>query len=160
MGFESYLSKKITLNSNVDLGKIKLFPKSNSLKEVAITASKPLVQQFYDKTVVNVAGNITATEKTALDVMKKSFGISIGKDDNIAMAGRQGVLVMIDRKLIPMTGQDLATLLRKMSADQIDKIELITNRSAKFDAQGNAGVIDLRLKKDARPGTNGSVTGS
>ncbi|HZY37784.1 MAG TPA: TonB-dependent receptor [Mucilaginibacter sp.] len=160
LNIQPWLSDKIQFNADVNLGTIKLTPKSNNLNEVSVSAAKPLIQQFYDKTVVNVANNIKAAGSTALDVLVKSPGITIDKDDNIAMRGRQGVLIMIDGKLVPMSGTDLATMLRNMSANQIDRIELITNPSAKYDAQGNSGIIDIRLKKDSRKGTNGSVTGS
>ncbi|MGB4399260.1 MAG: outer membrane beta-barrel family protein [Daejeonella sp.] len=74
------------------------------------------------------------------------------------MRGRQGVLVMIDGKLVPMSGQDLANMLRSMSADQIEKIDLITNPSARYDASGNSGIIDIRLKKGNNVGTNGTLS--
>src|SRR5690606_10383126 len=69
-----------------------------------------------------------------------------------------GVMVMIDGKPIPMGGAELANMLRSMPANSVDRIELITNPSAKYDAAGNAGIIDIKLKKDNRIGTNGSLT--
>ncbi|MBS1533174.1 MAG: TonB-dependent receptor [Bacteroidetes bacterium] len=160
LNFEQYRSQKISLRADIELDQINLVPKANSLKEVRVVAAKPLIEQSYDKTVVNVSSSITAVGSTALDVLSKSPMVTVDKDDNIAMRGRQGVLVMINGKLVPMTGQDLATMLRNMSASQIDKIELITNPSAKYDAQGNSGIIDIKLKKDTRMGTNGNVTAS
>lgn len=158
MNFARYQSDTISLSQNTDLGKISLKRSENALKEVVVTAARPLIQQQYDKTVINVAGSITAVGSTALEVLEKAPGITVDQNDNIAMRGRQGVLIMIDGKLVPMSGQDLANMLRSMSAEQIEKIDLITNPSAKYDASGNSGIIDIRLKKGNNVGTNGSLS--
>lgn len=157
MNFARYQSDTIRLTSNRDLGKILLNRSENSLKEVVVTAARPLIQQQYDKTVINVASSLTSVGSTALEVLEKAPGITVDQNDNIAMRGRQGVLVMIDGKLVPMSGQDLANMLRSMSANQIEKIDLITNPSAKYDASGNSGIIDIRLKKGNNVGTNGTL---
>lgn len=158
MAYIKYESVSIELNKNTDLGSITLSPLSNNLNEVSIAAVKPFIQQQYDKTVINVSSSIAAVGSTALEVLEKAPGITIDQNDNIAMRGRQGVLVMIDGKLVPMSGQDLANMLRSMSANQIEKIDLITNPSSKYDASGNSGIIDIRLKKGKNDGLNGNVT--
>ncbi len=158
MNFVRYQSDTISLSQNTDLGKISLKRSENALKEVVVTAARPLIQQQYDKTVINVASSLTTVGSTALEVLEKAPGITVDQNDNIAMRGRQGVLVMIDGKLVPMSGQDLANMLRSMSAEQIEKIDLITNPSAKYDASGNSGIIDIRLKKGNNVGTNGTLS--
>ncbi|WP_346320380.1 outer membrane beta-barrel family protein [Chitinophaga sp. YIM B06452] len=158
MAFAKYESAPFEHSNGTDLGAIALSPASTTLKEASVTAVKPFVQQQYDKTVLNVAGSISAAGSTALEVLEKAPGITIDQNDNIAMRGRQGVLFMIDGKLVPMTGQDLANLLRGMAANQIERIELITNPSAKYDASGNSGIIDIRLKKGRNNGTNGNAS--
>ncbi|MES3017560.1 MAG: TonB-dependent receptor [Bacteroidota bacterium] len=157
MNYARYQSDTISVFENTDLGKIALKQSDNTLKEVVVTAAKPLIQQQYDKTVINVANSLTAVGSTALEVLEKAPGITVDQNDNIAMRGRQGVLIMIDGKLVPMSGQDLANMLRSMSAEQIEKIDLITNPSAKYDASGNSGIIDIRLKKGNNVGTNGTL---
>jgi outer membrane receptor protein involved in Fe transport len=157
MNFVKFQSDTITLTQNLDLGKINLKRAENALKEVVVTTTKPLIQQQYDKTVINVANSLTAVGSTALEVLEKAPGINVDQNDNISMRGRQGVLIMIDGKLVPMSGQDLANMLRSMSAEQIEKIDLITNPSAKYDASGNSGIIDIRLKKGNNVGTNGTL---
>ncbi len=157
-GFSKYESAPILLSKEIDLGVINLQVISKNLKEVTVTATKPFVQQQYDKTVLNVANSISAVGSTALEVLAKAPGITIDQNDNIAMRGKQGVLVMIDGKQVPMSGQDLANMLKSMQATQIEKIDLITNPSAKYDAAGNAGIIDIRLKKGNNVGTNANVT--
>ncbi|HYK77573.1 MAG TPA: TonB-dependent receptor [Daejeonella sp.] len=158
LSFIKYQSDTIWLSKDLDLGKINLVRAENALKEVVITAAKPLVQQLYDKTVVNVANSITAVGSTALEVLGKAPGITIDQNENIAMRGKQGVQVMINGKLTHMSGQDLAHMLKSMSAGEIDKIDLITNPSARYDASGNSGIIDIKLKKGNNVGTNGNLT--
>lgn len=158
MNFSKYESAPIQLAKDVDIGTISLQEISKSLKEVTVTAAKPFVQQQYDKTVLNVASSISAVGSTALEVLEKAPGVTIDQNDNIAMRGKQGVVVMIDGKLVPMSGQDLANMLKSMQATQIEKIDLITNPSSKYDAAGNAGIIDIRLKKGNNLGTNANTT--
>ena len=158
MAFAKYESAPIVLDKDIDLGKINLQETSKALKEVTVTATKPFVQQQYDKTVLNVASSISAVGSTALEVLAKAPGITLDQNDNIAMRGKQGVIVMIDGKLVPMSGEDLANMLKGMQATQIEKIDLITNPSSKYDAAGNAGIIDIRLKKGNNIGTNANAT--
>ncbi|HTM98099.1 MAG TPA: TonB-dependent receptor [Pedobacter sp.] len=158
MNFVKYESPVITLDKDLVLNSIELQVTSKNLKEVNVTATKPFVQQQFDKTVINVSSSISAVGNTALEVLAKAPGITIDQNDNIAMRGKQGVLVMIDGKQVPMSGQDLANMLKSMQATQIEKIDLVTNPSAKYDAAGNAGIIDIRLKKGANVGTNANVT--
>lgn len=158
MYFTPYQSAPFLHDKNTLLGTITLQAGSTRLKEATIVANKPFVQQQYDKTILNVSGSISSAGSTALEVLEKAPGITIDQNDNIAMRGRQGVLVMIDGKQVPMSGQDLANMLRNMSANQIETIDLITNPSAKYDAAGNAGIIDIRLKKGKKAGTNGNVS--
>lgn len=158
MAYAPWLSATVTLNKNTLLGTLRLQATTTTLREANVTAVKPFIQQQYDKTTLNVAGSISAAGSTALEVLEKAPGITIDQNDNIAMRGRQGVLVMMDGKLVPMSGQELANLLRNLSANQIEKIDLITNPSAKYDAAGNAGIIDIRLRKGHQSGTNGNVS--
>jgi len=157
MNYSRYESAVISLTRDIELSPITLQSVAKNLKEVNVTATRPLVQQQYDKTILNVAGSISAAGSTALEVLAKAPGITIDQNDHIAMRGKQGVMVMIDGKLQPVSGQDLANLLKSMQASQVDKIELITNPSSKYDAAGNAGIIDIRLKKGLNAGTNANV---
>lgn len=158
MNFAKYESTVLNVNQNLDLGKINLQGVATNLKEIVVSTTKPFIQQQYDKTVLNVAGSISAVGSNAFEVLAKAPGISLDQNDNIAMRGKQGVLVMIDGKFVPMSGQDLANMLKSMSANQIEKIDLITNPSSKYDAAGNAGIIDIRLKKGNNSGTNANVS--
>ncbi|MBD1395694.1 TonB-dependent receptor [Pontibacter sp. JH31] len=133
---------------------------ATALKEVVIEGQKPLIEQHLDKTVVNVENSIVSAGSTALEVLEKAPGVVVDQNDNISMRGRQGVIVMVDGKPVPMSGSELANMLRGMAASSVEKIELITNPSAKYDAAGNSGIIDIRLKRDKSLGTNGTFSSS
>ncbi|HEX8562752.1 MAG TPA: outer membrane beta-barrel family protein [Flavobacterium sp.] len=160
MGYEPYKSEIIHVNSNLSLAPIILKETTTQLAEVTVQAKKPFITRDFEKTVLNVEGSIMAAGSTALEILEKAPGITIDQNDNISMRGRQGVMVMIDGKRVQMSGAELVTLLRATPGSSIEKIDLVTNPSAKYDAQGNAGIIDIRLKKDNRTGTNGTLTGS
>ncbi|HEY0899303.1 MAG TPA: outer membrane beta-barrel family protein [Sphingobacteriaceae bacterium] len=158
IGFTPYSSGRLSLSQDTDLGTITLKESATMLKEVAVVSTKPLIEQHFDKMVLNVEGSISSVGSTALEVLEKAPGIAIDQNDNISMRGRQGVIVMVDGKRVPMSGSELATMLRGLSANSVEKIDLITNPSSKYDASGNSGIIDIRLKKDKRNGTNGNVS--
>jgi iron complex outermembrane receptor protein len=127
------------------------------LKEVALTSQKPIVEVKADKMIVNVEGTINSVGSDALELLRRSPAVTIDKDDNISMSGKNGVQVYIDGRQTPLAGQDLANYLKSLQSSNIEAIELITNPSAKYDAAGNAGIINIRLKKNKSFGTNGSV---
>lgn len=133
---------------------------ATALKEVTVTARKPLFERQADRTIVNVEDSPLSAGSTTLDVLARSPGVTVGSGDNLSLKGRQGVLVMIDGKRVAMTGTELADYLRNLPADQLKNIELITNPPAKYDAQGSAGIIAINLKKDQRQGTNGNLSAS
>lgn len=92
--------------------------------------------------------------------MEKSPGITVDKDGKISLKGKQGVKVFIDGKPSYLSGVDLANMLRSMTSAQLDQIEIMTNPSAKYDAAGNAGIINIKTKKTKTVGYNGSITSS
>jgi hypothetical protein len=129
------------------------------LEEVLVEAKRPLIEQDNFKTVVNVANSIVATGSTALEVLEKAPGVRVDRQsDAISLMGRDQVMVQINGKQTYMAMSDVVALLRNMPSDNIDKIELITNPSAREDAQGNSGIINIILQKNDNVGTNGSVS--
>ncbi|HEX8348371.1 MAG TPA: outer membrane beta-barrel protein, partial [Hymenobacter sp.] len=130
---------------------------ATALKEVTVTARKPLFEHQADRTIVNVADSPLSAGATTLDVLGRSPGVTVDASDNLALRGRSGLLVVIDGKRTPLSGTELADYLRTLPAEQLQSIELITNPPAQYDAQGSAGVIAINLKKDQRQGTNGSA---
>jgi hypothetical protein len=159
VGFKPTYSQVVELasGSEVTIPEINLVKSDGTLGGVTVTAKKPMIEVRADKTILNVEGTINATGNDALELLRKSPGVTVDKDDNISLSGKTGVQVYIDGKPTPLTGTDLSNYLKSIQSSQIESIELITNPSAKYEAAGNAGIINIRLKKNKTFGTNGSV---
>jgi iron complex outermembrane receptor protein len=132
--------------------------RARELQGVTVTSQKPMVEVKADKTILNVEGTINATGSNALELLRKSPGVLVDKDENLSLSGKNGVQVYIDGRPSPLSGKDLAEYLKTVQSTMIESIELITNPSAKYDAAGNAGIINIKLKKNKAMGTNGSVS--
>jgi len=148
---------EVSGSGDVNIAAIALTKVNSTLKDVTVTAKKPIVEVKADKTILNVENSINAVGSDALELLRKSPGVLVDKDDNVSLAGKNGVQIYIDGKPSPLTGADLAAYLKSLQSSQIEAIELITNPSAKYEAEGNAGIINIRLKKNKSFGTNGSV---
>lgn len=160
VGFNQYRSKVFKLDSGqplaVETALLKLADKE--LKGVVVSGKKPLIEVKADKTIINIEGSINATGSNAMELLQKSPGVVVDKDDNISLKGKTGVKIYIDGRPTQMGSTDLAALLRSMNSADIEAIEMISNPSAKFEASGNAGIINIKLKKDKRFGVNGNVS--
>ena len=130
---------------------------AKELGGVTVRSQKPLVEIKADKMVINV-NSINATGSNAMELLQKSPGVVVDQEDNISVKGKSGVRIYIDGRPSQMDNKDLAALLRSMNSADIESIEFITNPSARFDASGNAGIINIKLKKDKRVGFNGNVS--
>ena len=158
VGHNNNFSEVIVLEAtDVNVAPITLQKKTADMAAVTVTASRPIVEVKADKTILNVEGTINAVGNDGLELLRKAPGVMIDKDDNISLAGKTGVQIFIDGKPSPLSGTDLSNYLKTLQAAQIDNIEIITNPSAKYEAAGNAGIINIRLKKNKNYGTNGSV---
>ncbi|NDP20929.1 MAG: outer membrane beta-barrel protein [Paludibacter sp.] len=140
------IQKEIILNDEVQ-----------QLKEVSIVIKKKFIEQTVDKMVVNPEASITAESENVYEILKKLPGITIDNNDNISMKGKKGVKVLIDDKPTYMSSTELATMLKSLQGKNINKIEIIENPSARFDAEGNSGIINIKTKHSKAPGFNGSV---
>lgn len=159
-GFAPVTSKPFTVSaagSSIKLESFALQPAARSLGEVTVTAKKPFIETKIDKTIVNVEASPTNAGATALEVLEKSPGVMVNNDGAISLRGKAGVIVMMDGKPTFLSVTDLANLLKNMPASAIDQIEIMTNPSAKYDASGNSGVINIKTKKGKAGGFNGSV---
>ncbi len=144
--------------AELSLPKITLQPSATQLGAVSVTGRKPFIQKLSDRIVVNVENSIVSAGSSAMDVLERSPGVIVDQNDIISLRGRAGVIIMIDGKPTAMGGADLANYLRGLPSAAIERIDIITNPSAKYDAAGNSGIIDIRMKKDQRLGTNGTFT--
>lgn len=145
-------------NTMVRLGVLILQELPNNLAAVVVTSKKPLIEQKIDRMVVNVDASVTNVGSSALEILEKSPGVTVDKDGNISLKGKSSVMVMIDGKPSYLSGAELTNLLGNMNSNQLSQIEIMTNPSAKYDAAGNAGVINIKTKKSITQGFNGSVT--
>ncbi|HEY2581077.1 MAG TPA: outer membrane beta-barrel protein, partial [Mucilaginibacter sp.] len=162
IGYQTWISPVFELSSDhltKDFGTLIINQVSKQLGEVVIRSDRPLVQQEPGGLVVNVQSSIMTKGSSVLQVLERSPGVVINpRDNSITLNGKSGVMVMLDGKLMRMSMTQLTALLDDMSADNIDKIELLNTPPAKYDAEGNAGLINIVTKKNKRSGTNGSVT--
>ncbi|TDH20669.1 TonB-dependent receptor [Segetibacter sp. 3557_3] len=129
-----------------------------AMTDVTVQTKRPLIENKIDKMVVNVDASPSNAGATAMEVLEKSPGITVDRDGNISLKGKQGIIVLMDGKQTYLSGQDLANLLRNMPASQLDQIEIMTQPSARYDAAGNSGIINLRTKKNSQVGFNGSIS--
>ena len=159
IGFKKYLAGHLNISDDIpaiSLPVIIMQASGSHLNEVVVTATKPLIEQKLDRTIVNVDAMISAAGGNALDAISKSPGVIVDMNDNISLNGKSNVLVLIDDRPTYMTGQDLAAYLRSLPAGSLDKLELISNPPARYDASGGA-VINIILKKNRAAGFNGAI---
>ena len=160
IGYKNYKSDNITLSGQkaVALPAITLSSTGKTLSGVGVTAQRSYVQQKIDRTVVNVNALVSNTGANALEVLEKTPGVQVDPDGNITFKGKSGVLVMIDDKPTYLSAQNLATYLKSLPSSALDQIELMDNPPAKYDAAGNAGVINIKTKKNSIKGFNAVVS--
>lgn len=157
VGFEQQFSDAFEATGNIAVPKATLRNAVAKLSGVTVSSKKPMIEVKADKTVFNVEASINATGSNALELLQKSPGIQVDNNDNISMKGKTGVRVYVDGKMMQLDTKDLAAYLKSINSNDIEAIEMISNPSAKYDASGNAGIINIRLKKNKKFGTNGSV---
>jgi iron complex outermembrane recepter protein len=158
VGFAPYSSDLIIFkNQDLDLPTIILNENANALNEVKVTAQKAFVVQKIDRTVVNPEALISNAGVTSLEVLEKAPGVTVDMNGNISLRGKSGVVVFIDDKPTYLAAADLANYLRSLPSSSIESIEIMTNPPAKYDAAGNAGVINIKLKKNIAKGFNGGL---
>ncbi|MBK0402732.1 TonB-dependent receptor [Adhaeribacter sp. BT258] len=138
----------------LQLNAVKVVSNAKKLSEVEIVAQKDLVEYGLDKQVINVAKDISSTGGTASDALKNAPSVAVDIDGNVSVRGSSNVTVLVDGK---NSGQNAQTILSQTPASAIERIEVITNPSAKYDAEGMGGIINIILKKEKKPGLNGNV---
>ena len=162
ISFLSYQTKMITgikiINSGKVLDKIVLSEDSQLLNEVVITGQKSQLQLNLDKKVFNVGSDITNLGGSAADVLNNVPSVSVEMDGSVSLRGSQNVRILIDGKPSGLVGLRSTDALRQLQGDIIEKVEVITNPSARYDAAGEVGIINIVLKKNRNKGLNGVFT--
>ncbi len=160
VGLQDFRSETFDLNVDnpqQDFQTLTLATRGEKLKEVVVTARKPLLEVKPDKMVVNVAGSINSSGNNALELLRKSPGVMVDQNENVSLLGKSGIQIYINDKKSPLSGEQLANYLKSMPSEDIERIELITQPSARYDAEGNAGIINIVLRKNQNEGYNANV---
>jgi len=145
-GKDLQLTEAITLQEN-----------AQQLAGVTVIARRPPVEMKADKTILNVEGTVSSTGLNALELLRKAPGVTVDNNENLNVKGKNKVRILIDGRETPLSGKDLSVTLKSLQASDIAQIEIISNPSAKYDAAGNAGIINIKLKKNKALGTNGNI---
>ena len=154
-----YHKQKISVNQDTYIGIINITEKTQQLQEVVITSKKKLIDRKVDRLIFNVENSISASGGDAIDALKITPRVKV-KNDNISMIGKNNMSVMVDDKLILLTGDELINFLKSIPSDNIKSIEVITTPPAKYDAEGNSGLINIKLKKSKLNQWNASLRSS
>lgn len=158
VGYQDATSENFTLNEDKTLSPL-ILKEGEVLDEVVVEATKPLFQQKVDRMVINVESSIVSSGGTALEILERSPGVIVNRQsNNISLLGKDGVVLMINDKISYMPLDAVVQMLEGMPAGNIETIELITTPPANFDAEGNAGYINIKLKKRTDLGLNGSYS--
>ncbi|WP_299272685.1 TonB-dependent receptor [uncultured Psychroserpens sp.] len=158
IGYETN-TKNITLAESLDLGVITLYPSRNELDEVVISSRKNLIEKKVDRLVFNVENSISASGGDVTDILKVAPYLRL-KNDEIIMLGKSNMRVLVDGNFINLSGDDLTNYLKSIPSEEIKKIEIITNPPAKYEAEGNSGLINIIYKKGVRNSWRSSVRGT
>ena len=158
MGFETKTITEFTVtNRKVNLGTIKLLPNSQALDEIVVTGEVSKTVFKLDKRVFNVGKDISSTGASALEVLNNVPSVNVNIEGDISLRGSSGVQILINGKPSVLADQS-SNALGTITADMIESIEIITNPSAKYEASGTAGILNIILKKEEKKGWNGSVS--
>lgn len=157
ISFLSYANKtisnlKVTDGTLLKLGKILLSPDSRLLKEVQVTSKKALIEEKIDRTVYNAESDLTTRGGDATDVMKRVPMVAVDPDGNVSVRGSQNIKVLINGKPSAMASASISDALKQIPADLIKSVEVITSPSAKYDAEGSGGIINIILKQNTLQG--------
>lgn len=144
-------------STDLDLGNLKM-SFNPELETVTVVTIRPIIEVKADMTVFNVEGTLNATGANAFDLLRKAPGVIIDNNNNIVLEGKSGVQLYVDNKPTILAGDDLVNYLKSMQAADIDRIEIITQPSSKYEAAGNAGIINIVLKRNKNLGTNGTIS--
>lgn len=158
IGYKKYWDHfTVKANSHNDLPTIRLMESEDELDEIQVTAQLPLYEMKIDRMVINVQSSITSAGNTVLEVLQKSPGVMVNRQSNtILLNGKGGVTIMINDRIQRLPIEVVFQMLDGMSAANIEKIELITNPPARYDAEGMGGIIHLIMAQSEDLGTNGN----
>ncbi|HEU4632941.1 MAG TPA: outer membrane beta-barrel protein, partial [Flavisolibacter sp.] len=158
VGHQTFFSQPfLYTGTSINLPACTLTAARTKMEGITITARKKVLDVKSDRTILNVEGTISSTGSDALELLRKSPGVSVDNDEKLSVNGKNGVQVYVDNKPVPLNSQDLSNYLKSIPSAQIEAIEIIHSPGAMYEAAGSAGIINIRLKKNKTMGFNGSV---
>ena len=149
-----YHKQDIDVNQDTTLGVINIIEKTQELQEVVITSKKKLIERKVDRLVFNVENSIAVTGGNALDALKITPRVKV-VNEQISMIGKGGMMIMLNDRPLQLSGDDLSNFLKTLNAEDLKKIEVITNPPAKYSAEGNSGIINIVTKNVKKDSWNG-----
>lgn len=162
IGFET-INRSIEVsdrNNDIDLGKIALSPSVQMLSEITVEGEKSLIEERVDRTIYNAENDITSKGGDASDVLRRVPNLSVDLDGNISIRGSENIRVLINNRPSTITAGSIADALKQIPADEIKSVEVITSPSAKYDAEGTTGIINIITKKTVLEGATMNVNSS
>lgn len=163
LGFETMKTQVIDItsgNTNVDLGEIKLKGEAIGLQEVTVQGQRALIEEKVDRTIYNAENDKTTIGGDASDVLRRVPMLSVDLDGNVSMRGSTNILVLIDGKQSAIVANNIADALKQIPAEEIKSVEVITSPSAKYDAEGTGGVLNIITKKNNLQGASLNINSS
>lgn len=159
VGYTTRLTAAFSVSANgaANLPAVVLDPFNGRLSNITVSARRPFIELKPGRTIVNMEAGSSSAGATALEALEKLPGITIDKDGNISLKGRSGVTVLIDGRPVHLDASQFSTYLDGMSASQISQVEIMDQPPARYDAAGNAGLINIKTKKGGQKGFNGSI---
>ncbi|HYG21054.1 MAG TPA: TonB-dependent receptor [Ohtaekwangia sp.] len=159
LSFEEKIITGITVtDSDIDVGNVVLSPNVKLLQEVVVEGERSQMELHLDKRIFNVAQDLSNIGGNAADILNNIPSVTVDIEGNVALRGSQNVRILIDGKPSGLVGISSTDALRQLQGDMIERVEVITNPSSRYDAEGEVGIINIILKKNASPGLNGTVT--
>lgn len=158
ISFKTYHISNKVINENTDFGTILLTVDSENLDEIEIIAEKTTVEIRLDKKIYNVGKDLTVRGGTASDVLDNVPSVSVDVEGNVALRGNDNVRILINGKPSGLVGLNSTEALRQLPAEAIEKVEVITSPSARYDAEGTAGILNIILRRSKLEGLNGAIT--
>jgi outer membrane receptor protein involved in Fe transport len=161
IGYANVTTKELDIietQKNINVGAVELESYTKNLNEVVVTATKNTLNTNIDRKVYNVNQDIMSKSGSASDILKNIPSVEVDIDGNVALRGSADVMILINGKPSPMMGKSRAEVLQALPANSIERIEVITNPSARYRPDGTSGIINIVLKKNAKRGWNGTAT--
>lgn len=162
MGYSDYLNEgvRVVAGEDLNLGNIRMEEAGEVIAEIVVQAETPAIQLGIDRKIFNVAESMVSVGGSASDLLTNVPSLEVDMDGSVSLRGSSSVKILIDGKESAMAGNDIGSLLQSMPASSIERVEVVTNPSSRYDAEGQSGIINIVLKKNQRTGLNGAINSS